>query len=762
MEAKSLPTSPKATGALLVRPDAAAAATPVVFSSIPPDSTSDVAGSVGGGKSDDMGAVLPLSCAAAAGAASSANYEYLPRTSLEYITSALFVIIITFFCAYEIFCVGRDHHDELKTNLSPPWALYRWLGSKGVDVADLQFYYFLVAVPPAIPYLVGFLIISRRLRRSAALKEAVMVSEVITSPSRDGKERIGSTSGSRLTDNAIGGGISGSSNYSPPLAVRKDMFVLQVFHIISGMFIALCLCGPGFLFGVVLMLLNFYLIAPLYKKASFRVSMAVMWMWHIAVLLLNFHSDGYRFSWLGLSFLDDPWTPLIRWVTQYNMSVLRMISFNNDLWESARCGEERRQKSLVKHARTCIACAQIREQHRHAAASLPQEAFSCYKCRTECSRHVEEFTLSAYLGYILYLPLFMAGPLSSFNAYVSFQHYPARSVVGMAVWRYGLRCLYYAIVLITLMHYVPIMAILLTPAAVPANGAVAVASASGAVEAEATLPVPAPTAPLMTTTGALAMPMNSPAWSQLSNMVSAAHVTTTSTAAAPTHSVFKQMAFGDKMSLFSLALAFLWLKFSLIWRFFRFCALLDGFDPPEDMPRCFANTVSIQSFWRDWHASFNLWIVRYMYIPMGGNRTKLFSILPIFFFIAIWHDMQLRLLLWATIICFTFIIEIAITLFFSKNNPLVRRLKRSPLVWRHLRVLGTQLGLIELAVANLVGFSIGADSAAATARQMFDSMTLLNKVIPVFMFLCMAVIAVQQGDQKAYEERQLKIKYGLH
>lgn len=46
------------------------------------------------------------------------------------------------------------------------------------------------------------------------------------------------------------------------------------------------------------------------------------------------------------------------------------------------------------------------------------------------------------------------------------------------------------------------------------------------------------------------------------------------------------------------------------WRFFRLWALLDGLDPPENMIRCMSNNYSTLEFWRSWHRSYNLWIVR--------------------------------------------------------------------------------------------------------------------------------------------------------
>lgn len=50
----------------------------------------------------------------------------------------------------------------------------------------------------------------------------------------------------------------------------------------------------------------------------------------------------------------------------------------------------------------------------------------------------------------------------------------------------------------------------------------------------------------------------------------------------------------------------------------------------------------MQGFWRGWHASFNRWLVRYLYVPLGGSRRRALVIWPIFFFVALWHDLEVR------------------------------------------------------------------------------------------------------------------------
>jgi D-alanyl-lipoteichoic acid acyltransferase DltB (MBOAT superfamily) len=73
-------------------------------------------------------------------------------------------------------------------------------------------------------------------------------------------------------------------------------------------------------------------------------------------------------------------------------------------------------------------------------------------------------------------------------------------------------------------------------------------------------------------------------------------------------------------------LNFMYTKFLVIWKFFRTVALLDGIETPENMNRCVNNNFTFTGFWRSWHGSLNQWIVRYMYLPLGGRKTQVFTL----------------------------------------------------------------------------------------------------------------------------------------
>ncbi|RNF26781.1 putative GUP1 [Trypanosoma conorhini] len=570
---------------------------------------------------------------------------YLKRNSIEYLFCVgSLCLAVLYFLVIDIGRVSRRHVALLEDSLAPAWPPFCWLGSKGMDIKDSQWRQFTLVLPIVIPAFALFLYISHRLRKR-------------------------------------GNG--------------KELESLHVLHIIAGLVIGFGISGPGFLFTVVILFGNFYGARRLHKTVPFTAFMAIMWGTHIALLFVNSYFDGYRFAWIGLGFLDTLVDPVMRWTVHYNMSVLRMIAFNTDMHEALLASSERRQKAIDKHDMSCIECAQLREASANKGGGsvpfgLDAGGLRCYKFRTEYPLDAGEYNLLRYLGYVFYPPLYIAGPISSFNAYVSYLKEPWRPMDGKFLRHYSLRTLFSFMLMTTTVHYIYAVAIL-------ENGA-----------------------------------------------------------------AFASISFSRRALVLYLQLAFLWLKFNCVWKLFRLIALLDGFDVPEDMRRCFSSTVSIRDFWRDWHASFNLWIVRYMYIPMGGNKKKHLNIFPIFFFIAIWHDIELRMMHWACIICVCFVVELFLTqVVFHPSAPIVVVLARRPVLYRHMRTLGACAIMLQLVIVNLVGFGIGLGGAQQNLSAMWTDSPLSFRLLMVFYFYLAATIAIQERDQKEFEEQQCRVKYGL-
>ena len=155
----------------------------------------------------------------------------------------------------------------------------------------------------------------------------------------------------------------------------------------------------------------------------------------------------------------------------------------------------------------------------------------------------------------------------------------------------------------------------------------------------------------------------------------------------------------------------IWLKLLIPWRFFRLWALLDGVDSPENMVRCMSNNYSALAFWRQWHRSYNRWVVRYLYVPLGGSGRQtstvrsIINMLTVFTFVALWHDISARLLTWSWLIVLFVLPEmLCSTVLFPARNY-----KDRPEIYRILCGVGAVGNILMMMAANLVGFALGLD-----------------------------------------------------
>lgn len=152
------------------------------------------------------------------------------------------------------------------------------------------------------------------------------------------------------------------------------------------------------------------------------------------------------------------------------------------------------------------------------------------------------------------------------------------------------------------------------------------------------------------------------------------------------------------------ALVFIWLKFNFIWKYSRCWALWDGIECPENMNRCIMNNFTFQMFWRSWHRGFNQWLIRYLYIPLGGTKYVLLNMWVVFTFVAVWHDMNINLVIWAWFICLCFIPEICLAKIIS--------LKRFQFLWKmaswkFVCAIVLTLNNIFICLSNQIGFGCG-------------------------------------------------------
>ena len=111
-------------------------------------------------------------------------------------------------------------------------------------------------------------------------------------------------------------------------------------------------------------------------------------------------------------------------------------------------------------------------------------------------------------------------------------------------------------------------------------------------------------------------------------------------------------------------LTFIWLKFAIIWKFGKLLAWGDGIYVEENMNRIIYDIYSLEEFFRGMNRSFNRWIVRYLYIPLGGKNKKYINIWVIFAFVYfIFNFDNGDYLIFSICCCVLLDIEI-----FAKNN----------------------------------------------------------------------------------------------
>ncbi|KAI9159552.1 glycerol transporter [Blastocladiella emersonii ATCC 22665] len=335
---------------------------------------------------------------------------------------------------------------------------------------------------------------------------------------------------------------------------------------------------------------------------------ALTWAFNIAILFAIDWTRGFR----ALD-VSGVYAGIMRWDITFNITVLRLISFNLDYYWS-------------HHELT----AALLETHKRCASlpALDPPPACCTKMRSAVPRPAREYSFTHYLAYALYIPLYFAGPIMPFNAWMSQVTSPPRAVTRAAVTKYAARLAGAVLLMEVMMHLFHVVAL-----------------------------------------------ARAREWAGMSPL--------------------------EIGAVGFINLKFIWLKLLIIWRFFRTWALADGIDPPENMRRCVTNHYSAIQFWRDWHTSFNAWNIRYLYVPLGGARTRALNIWVVFTFVAVWHDIELRLLAWGWLICLFILPEVVARLVFAKYTT-------RPW-YRHLAALGAVLNILTMITANLVGFAVGVD-----------------------------------------------------
>ncbi|KAL8674563.1 MAG: hypothetical protein Q9168_001006 [Polycauliona sp. 1 TL-2023] len=439
--------------------------------------------------------------------------------------------------------------------------------------------------------------------------------------------------------------------------------------------------GTSALKVVAILFINF----SLAKKLPKSYLPLATWVFNVGVLFANEWGRGYPY--VEVVRLLSLWSPasatsagektgqnwgahldkysglLPRWEILFNITVLRLISFNLDyLWSLDRIGGSSLEKKQLDPS-------DLSERDR---VDLPAKT--------------EDYSFRNYFAYVLYSPLYLTGPIVTFNEYISQLRYTPRSITRERTILYGIRFLISLLTMEVMLHFLYVVAI---------------------------------------------------------------------SKSQPTWEIYTPFQL-SMLGYFNLHI--IWLKLLLPWRFFRLWALLDGIDPPENMVRCMSDNYSAMAFWRGWHRSFNRWIVRYIYIPLGGSGASpgswgkaqaVFNMLIVFTFVALWHDIQLKLLIWGWLVTLFVLPEVLAGYLFPKG----RWLKQKD-AYRLICGVGAVGNILMMMAANLVGFAVGLDGVTGLVRGIVGSYSGL-------VFLTAASAALFAAAQIMFELREHELRHGI-
>lgn len=416
------------------------------------------------------------------------------------------------------------------------------------------------------------------------------------------------------------------------------------FDCIFGIIFILALHGTGALKILLILYINY----EIGQKTRSRVW---SWVFGIACLFANELTHGYPLP----SFLEFG-SLLANWEVFFKCTMMRMLSFNIDYLEAIQ------SLDLTKNS-------YVSGSNQRIDSKNPELQ------RINNPRPLEEYNFTNYVGFCLYSPLYLAGPILTFNDYRVQCERPLPSITPKRVFAYAVRFVVCLLCMEFILHYIPVVAISETRA-----------------------------------------------WKGLTP------------------------AQVSMVGFFNLVV--IWLKLLLPWRFFRLWALLDGIDPPENMVRCVANNYSATSFWRSWHRSFHRWVVRYLYVPLGGGKHQLRNSLIVFSFVALWHDIELRLFVWGGLIVLFVLPEII------AKSVLPFKVYGKYRWYRYVAGIGAVLNIWMMLIANLVGFAVGVDGIRNLLGEMMHTAAGLR-----FTILCSVLLFV--GVQVMFEYRERELRMGI-
>jgi D-alanyl-lipoteichoic acid acyltransferase DltB (MBOAT superfamily) len=142
-----------------------------------------------------------------------------------------------------------------------------------------------------------------------------------------------------------------------------------------------------------------------------------------------------------------------------------------------------------------------------------------------------------------------------------------------------------------------------------------------------------------------------------------------------------------------------------------------------------------------------------MYIPLGGARWRAANVWPIFSFVALWHDLEWRLLGWAWIMAL-FMAPEMVAKWAGRQAWCIA--DKGSARFKHLCAAAAAANILVLMSANLVGFVVGVDGLLPLLNAVLGEPAFAAGMLCVFFCAAHVMFAIREAEQKAEVRARLK------
>ena len=179
--------------------------------------------------------------------------------------------------------------------------------------------------------------------------------------------------------------------------LKDPLYARLIYYTIIGLGFSIYLHGFGVIWLILMVSVNWVIGYSFAGKRGYPI---FVWVFNLGFLLLAEYFNGFRFDMISiyLSILDS-FKGEMGWNHVGNLRMLNVVSFLMD-WHWAR--QNKIIQPREKHMLQCPECTTV---------------VICLRYRQET--HSNDYSFLAFIAYFNYPPLYLAGPTTSYNAWIS-------------------------------------------------------------------------------------------------------------------------------------------------------------------------------------------------------------------------------------------------------------------------------------------------------------------------------------------------------